>query len=769
MGKKIRSVFGKFRKDEKGQALILVLLLLLLGSIIITPLLSYMSTGLRTGQMYQRKTDELYAADAGVEDSIWQIKYNHLNTLFPTYDVYDYTSIWTYNLSEQVNEYNPDVTIENVWVPKDLPVPTQAQARAIITAGKLIVTGSVTAASTYQIKIYYYKGDADDPLMIETLGVWLPAGFTYIEGSSNLDDDDADYYSVPVVTPHAGGQAIVWEFSSYPFAGSDSPEITPFPGVNPLDNPMTSTITFQFNSTQPERNPKAVSWITTSGVSDIPFSWDADTKVYRITSTAGDTQVEAYTAKSEIRELGSAIAGDYCAIGNSLMIDQYSDWGGPRRDTLLTESSATVDDIPLDAEVAAAYLYWSAWLAGGSDEEIIWEDNCRDFSDWNNPANDWVISGNRFRGHHIGSAPDWHRYLTLQDSLDLSSYQGETVMVSWDQSESGRMEDTDGLDFAFSADGGSSWSDNIEAFRDDNPLSSFSYVIPDTYLTENFKMRFYLVDCSNEYVYIDNIRISAFTETIADTTAIFKIDGQQVYFDTDDTPQQGAQEINATEWSVLENKPGTYSYSCYLDVTELVKAFSSEGTYGNHPGNATYTVGGVDADTGDEWSYAGWSLIIIYSSSETKGHQLYLYDTFIYSAVDQNVDFDGDGNPGGTISGFLVPEQVADEIEAAKLTVFVGEGDDYYDWDYLKFNEVALSDGKTTSDVWNSWSLEMSEDGVDIDTFHVTWASGLLEPGDTSAQIDLPTKTDSWNLVYIILSFRSESTTGGAISYLIRG
>jgi hypothetical protein len=57
--------------------------------------------------------------------------------------------------------------------------------------------------------------------------------------------------------------------------------------------------------------------------------------------------------------------------------------------------------------------------------------------------------------------------------------------------------------------------------------------------------------------------------------------------------------------------------------------------------------------------------------------------------------------------------------------------------------------------------------GTDIDTFHVTWGDGLLQPGDTSAQIDLLTETDSWNLVYIILSFRSDVIAGGTISYLI--
>jgi hypothetical protein len=44
-------------------------------------------------------------------------------------------------------------------------------------------------------------------------------------------------------------------------------------------------------------------------------------------------------------------------------------------------------------------------------------------------------------------------------------------------------------------------------------------------------------------------------------------------------------------------------------------------------------------------------------------------------------------------------------------------------------------------------------DGVDVDTFD---ASAYIDPGDTSAEIKLSTGVDSWNLCYIILSFRSE-------------
>lgn len=101
-------------------------------------------------------------------------------------------------------------------------------------------------------------------MRVETLGVWLTASFTYIEGSSNLEyDRDEPYYSEPVIEPHAGGQAVVWSFSSVPFAD--------FPSVDPRYSLMTSDITLQFASSQSGRSPEAVSWITTSGVSDIPF------------------------------------------------------------------------------------------------------------------------------------------------------------------------------------------------------------------------------------------------------------------------------------------------------------------------------------------------------------------------------------------------------------------------------------------------------------------------------------------------------------------
>jgi hypothetical protein len=598
------------------------------------------------------------------------------------------------------------------------------------------------------------------------------------------------------------------------------------------------------------------------------------------------------------------------------MLDLIADSGGPDRDTLLNESSATVSDIPTNATVGAAYLYWSGWYdtLDDSSGQVIWEDDCTDMSDWSGAGPDWGISSGMFRGHHNGdesdryltmqssldlnayagnevflsweqdengwledsdrlyfalssdggntwssdieafrndnppasfsytipatyrtadfkmrfylysfdgsgeycyidniaisylpivfsdscdnfnywsAGADWSvfsgefqghhvggesdRYLTMQSSLDLSSYSSGEMAVAWEQDESGTLEDNDRLHFAFSANDGSSWSSDIEAFRNDNPPADFSAVIPDEYLTANFKMRFYLRDFSGngEYCYIDDIIVYERTLPTADTTAIFKIDGTQVYFDGV-TPTQGVGELVADGSQVIDNlnygNPHGYSYASFKDVTELVREYSVEGDGGKHPGNGTYTVGEVDADTDDEWAYAGWSLIIIYTSPETEGHQLYLYDQFLYCDHDTNLDFDSDGKDGGRLSGFLVPNPIASETNAATMSCFVTEGDDYYNGDHIKLNGTKLWDGteaESLDDVWNGQSIGMTADGVDVDTFYITWASGLLEPGDTSAQIDIKTKTDIWNLVYIILAFRSEITTSDAISYYI--
>ena len=100
---KLRRVLTHPGKNESGQgALAMVLLLLMLGAIILTPLLVFMQTGVKAGRVYESKLQEFYAADAGVEDAIWNITYANLTT--PA----------NYTLADEVNNRTTNVTIEPV-------------------------------------------------------------------------------------------------------------------------------------------------------------------------------------------------------------------------------------------------------------------------------------------------------------------------------------------------------------------------------------------------------------------------------------------------------------------------------------------------------------------------------------------------------------------------------------------------------------------------------------------------------------------------------
>jgi predicted acyltransferase (DUF342 family) len=70
----MKEAIRRIIRGEKGHVMELVLTLLTVSGLIMAPLLGLMSTGLVAGQIYERKTDELYAADAGVEYAIWHLQ-----------------------------------------------------------------------------------------------------------------------------------------------------------------------------------------------------------------------------------------------------------------------------------------------------------------------------------------------------------------------------------------------------------------------------------------------------------------------------------------------------------------------------------------------------------------------------------------------------------------------------------------------------------------------------------------------------------------------
>ncbi|MDD5703845.1 MAG: hypothetical protein PHU23_17565, partial [Dehalococcoidales bacterium] len=452
MNKSLKKIVCRAHSAQKGQILLMTLLFMLLGCFMIVPLLSFMGTGTKTSRVYEEKTDSLYAADSGIEDAKWLIKNDHLDLLatfspYVSYSPYIFDHEWTYNLPEPVNGKTVEVTIRNEWMPTFTP---DGNVAAMGTQEKLLVIGKAQG-TTYTIKLAYTWDDTGerDDFEIINLGIWLPSGFEYREDSCSLGHySSRDYYiyRTPVSTPHASGTALVWSFGSgYKFAGSTFPDIDPLPGAEDENQPtITAEITFEFTPDTVGATPDAVAWVTTN-LADVPYAWDSDKKVYKLVSEAGDTEIHAYVAKSEVRELQSAFNGDYYATGQSLLIDDNSQ---PKyRDLLLEESSGTVTAIPDNARVELAYLYWSGWVKDMANG-IFWDycgtrtldpqdDNCH----WTQTGSDWIVekgaqgyAGNdyyeKFKGRHV-SVSDSSRYLTLKDSLDLSGIPAATV--SWTQ------------------------------------------------------------------------------------------------------------------------------------------------------------------------------------------------------------------------------------------------------------------------------------------------------------------------------------------------
>jgi Flp pilus assembly pilin Flp len=110
----MKTIVKRLARDEKGAALVLALILLLVGGLISAALLGHMGAGLLAGEVYGRRTVELYAADAGVEDAIWKIQ-NRVGQL-PCSAGHS----WSYNITDadggvaEVNDKWVEVTIKYV-------------------------------------------------------------------------------------------------------------------------------------------------------------------------------------------------------------------------------------------------------------------------------------------------------------------------------------------------------------------------------------------------------------------------------------------------------------------------------------------------------------------------------------------------------------------------------------------------------------------------------------------------------------------------------
>lgn len=95
-------------KSEKGQALPLVMLAVMVGALVIPPFLGHMGSSLMGSRSYRQSIDAVYAADAGAEHAIWNLTDGGIADSIPSTG-----NTTSYELSESVNGLTANVTISN--------------------------------------------------------------------------------------------------------------------------------------------------------------------------------------------------------------------------------------------------------------------------------------------------------------------------------------------------------------------------------------------------------------------------------------------------------------------------------------------------------------------------------------------------------------------------------------------------------------------------------------------------------------------------------
>ena len=170
-------------KQQRGQALILVLIALAVGSLLITPTVRYVNTGLLETRISEDQLLQQHAADAAVEYTLWQLKYN------------------VDGLTDQLDPENPSsstsITVNGIEVPViteitqsllgdtwPFPVPSTQQGIHLTTA--LVIEApyfSGDGQTAYFVHNVYIYDSGTSGVHLKTVFQQLDPRFTYMEGS----------------------------------------------------------------------------------------------------------------------------------------------------------------------------------------------------------------------------------------------------------------------------------------------------------------------------------------------------------------------------------------------------------------------------------------------------------------------------------------------------------------------------------------------------------------------------------------------------------
>jgi len=248
----VRKWLPEIRRGESGQAFLLVLVMLVLGSLLIVPSLTLASTSLKTGQMVEENMQGIYAADAGTEDAMWRI-------------INDPPASYPYNYEiTGINGMSVSVVIEEV---------TSISGEEVGSSGEHDDSLEITKSVSYDAGIYYYTmsltNNGSGNIKIEKILIDFPPELDYAAGSTggNITTDDPAVNGDPTT-----GITVIWELSS------------PFPTIPEGE---TRDHTFQLSG-PPDVDGVEGHCIVEASREDVGSVCDADSYPYSITAQAKD-------------------------------------------------------------------------------------------------------------------------------------------------------------------------------------------------------------------------------------------------------------------------------------------------------------------------------------------------------------------------------------------------------------------------------------------------------------------------------------------------
>jgi hypothetical protein len=245
----IRDFARRLASGQRGMALPSVLIVMAIGSLLLVPCLNYVSDNVRIAKAFENRTMALYAAEAGVEDAFWKLKFDEPSSFPCSYDI------------EGINGMSVDVLIEEVTTIAGLEI-----GATNIHEGWLKITKSqeyIEGEYTYTLTI---ENGGLGNMKIEQVLVDLEPDLEYVPGSTESNISTSDPL---VIGEPESGITLFWQIPS------------PFFVIGPH-----VTETFSFGLSGPEMPEIDSHAMLKASREDIGVVWDSESRPFSVTATA---------------------------------------------------------------------------------------------------------------------------------------------------------------------------------------------------------------------------------------------------------------------------------------------------------------------------------------------------------------------------------------------------------------------------------------------------------------------------------------------------